>query len=188
LCTGRLSLNQHGNIKLTSNRQGYYDQSGSLSALLGPGPRTNCAIALQIQLDQELPKFQLVLEDQADVVHPPYQWTIKQIVGHLSDTERVFAYRALRFARGDTTPLPGFDQNAYMDAANFNDRSYQELVEELTLVRQATIHLFRTLPAEALDREGPASDFTWTVRSLGRCCIGHVRHHLQIVQRRVSTI
>lgn len=149
-------------------------------------PEENCAIALQIQFEQELPKFQLVSEDQASIVHPPYQWTIKEVVGHLSDTERVFAYRALRFARGDTTPLPGFDQDAYMLAANFNDRSYEELVEEFYLVRQSTIELFRTLPEEAFDREGTASGFLWTVQYLGRCCVGHVRHHLQIVQRRVA--
>lgn len=149
-------------------------------------PEEDCVIALQIQLEQEFPKFQLVSEDQSTVVHPPYQWTIKEVIGHMSDTERVFAYRALRFARGDTTPLPGFDQDAYMLAANFNDRPYEELLRELTLVRQSTIELFRTLPKEAFDREGTASGYLWTVRNLGRCCVGHVRHHLQIVQRRVG--
>ncbi|QDU75979.1 DinB superfamily protein [Bremerella volcania] len=150
-------------------------------------PEQNCEIALQIQHEQELPKFQLVSEDQACIVHPPYQWTIKEVVGHLSDTERVFAYRALRFARGDATPLPGFDQDAYMLTANFNDRPYEELVQELNLVRQATVELFRTLPEEAFEREGTASGYQWTVRNLGRCCVGHVRHHLEIVQRRVSS-
>lgn len=149
-------------------------------------PEQNCAIALQIQREQEFPKFQLVTEDQACVVHPPFQWSIKEVVGHLSDTERVFAYRALRFARGDNTPLPGFDQDAYMLTANFNDRPYEELVQELALVRQSTIELFRTLPEVAFDREGTASGLQWTVRNLGRCCIGHVRHHLEIVQRRVG--
>lgn len=149
-------------------------------------PEEDCAIALQIQLDQEIPRFQLISEDQATIVHPPYQWTIKEVVGHMSDTERVFAYRALRFARGDTTPLPGFDQDAYMLTANFNDRSYEELLRELTLVRQSTIELFRTLPKEAFDRKGTASGYVWTVRNLGRCCVGHVRHHLEIVQRRVG--
>lgn len=150
-------------------------------------PEENCAIALQIQREQEFPKFQLVTEEQASIVHPPYQWTIKEVVGHLSDTERVFAYRALRFARGDTTPLPGFDQDAYMLTANFNERSYQALVQELNWVRQATVELFRTLPSDAFEREGTASGFSWTVRNLGRCCVGHVRHHLEIVQRRVDT-
>lgn len=149
-------------------------------------PEQNSAIALQIQLEQEFPKFRLVEEVQAGVVHAPFQWTIKEVVGHLSDTERVFAYRALRIARGDTTPLPGFDQDAYMLTANFNDRPYEELVQELALVRRSTIELFRTLPEEAFDREGTASGFQWTVRNLGRCCVGHVRHHLEIVQRRVG--
>ncbi len=149
-------------------------------------PEQNCAIALQIQLEQELPKFQLVSEEQATIVHPPFQWTIKEIVGHLSDTERVFAYRALRFSRGDTTSLPGFDQNAYMSTANFNARAYEELRRELTSVRQATIEMYRSLDADALEREGSASGYQWTVRDLGRCCVGHVRHHLEIVQRRVG--
>lgn len=146
----------------------------------------NCAIALQIQFEQELPKFQLVSEDQSKIVHPPYQWSIKEVVGHLSDTERVFAYRALRFARGDTTPLPGFNQDDYMLTANFNDRPYDELLRELSLVRQSTLELFRTLPDGAYEREGTASGYQWTVRNLGRCCVGHIRHHLEIVQRRVS--
>ncbi|MEW4561965.1 DinB family protein [Bremerella sp. JC770] len=149
-------------------------------------PERNCGLALQIQFEQEFPKFQLVSEEQSDVVHPPYQWTIKQVIGHLSDTEHVFAYRALRFARGDTTPLPGFDQDAYMLKANFNDQTYPQLLEELTTVRRSTIALFASLPEEAFDREGTASGFPWTVRNLGRCCVGHVRHHLEIVQRRVG--
>lgn len=149
-------------------------------------PEQNCAIALQIQLEQEFPKFQLVTEEQSTIVHPPFQWTIKEIVGHLSDTERIFAYRALRFARGDTTLLSGFDQNAYMAMANFNARSYEELLRELTSVRQATIELYRSLSADSFEREGSASGYRWTVRNLGRCCVGHVRHHLEIVQHRVG--
>ncbi|MBA2113673.1 DinB family protein [Bremerella alba] len=162
-------------------------ESAPFQRYLDLAPEENCAIALQIQFEQELPKLQLVSEDQATIVHPPYQWTIKEVVGHLSDTERVFAYRALRFARGDATPLPGFEQDDYMLAANFNDRPYAELVQELYLVRQSTIELFRTLPKEALEREGTASGFQWTVRDLGRCSVGHVRHHLQIVQQRVGS-
>ena len=153
---------------------------------LNLAPEQNCAIALQIQLEQEFPKFQLVSEDQATIVHPPFQWTIKEIVGHLSDTERVFAYRALRFARGDTTSLPGFDQDAYMSMANFNAQSYEQLQRELTSVREATIQLYRSLSSDSFEREGMASGHQWTVRNLGRCCVGHVRHHLEIVQRRVG--
>ena len=161
-------------------------QPAPFQRYLDLAPEENCAIALQIQREQEFPKFQLVSQEQASIVHPPYQWTIKEVVGHLSDTERVFSYRALRFARGDATPLPGFDQDAYMETANFNDRSYAELLQELTLVRQSTIELFRTFPEEAFDREGTASDYQWSPRSLGRCCVGNVRHHLEIVQRRVG--
>lgn len=149
-------------------------------------PEADPSMALRDQLEQIFPLLLPLSEEETSIVHPPYAWTIKEVVGHMSDTERVFSYRALRFARGDQTPLPGFDQDAYMTEANFNDRTYAELAQELTLVRQATLALFHTLPEGTLDRRGIASEFAWTVRDLGRCLVGHVRHHWQIIQSRLG--
>lgn len=149
-------------------------------------PEENCIATLQTQFEKDFPQFQLISEEQASVVHSPYLWTIKEVVGHLSDTERVFSYRALRMARGDKTPLPGFDQDMYMQNSNFNDRPCFELVQELFLVRQSTMELYRSFTEELLDRDGTASDYRWTVRGLGRCCVGHVRHHLEIVSKRLA--
>lgn len=161
-------------------------QPAPFQRYLDLAPETDCYETLKEQFVQLFPCFQGMEEEKTTIVHPPYAWTIKQIVGHLIDTERVFTYRALRFARADTTPLPGFDQDLFMQEANFNQRPYHELVQEFMLVRQGTIEMFRTFPEEAFEREGNASGFPWTVRQLGRCMVGHVRHHWQIVEQRLA--
>ncbi|GAA4436793.1 DinB family protein [Bremerella cremea] len=149
-------------------------------------PEADCVETLARQFEEEFPRLKLVSEEEASIVHPPYAWTIKEVIGHMSDTERVFSYRALRFARGDTTELPGFDQDLFMANSNFNDRPYHQLLQELYLIRQSTMELFRTLPEGALDLEGTAAGYQWTVRNLGRCSVGHVRHHAEIIQQRLA--
>ena len=118
---------------------------------------------------------------RGDFSYAQGKWTIKEVVGHMCDTERVMAYRALRFGRGDTTELPGFDQDPYVATANFNSRSMDDLLAELWSVRAATLSLAKHLPKEALNRRGTAGGNPVTVRALLYIIAGHERHHMAVL-------
>lgn len=109
------------------------------------------------------------------------KWSVKEVVGHISDTERVFAYRALRIARGDATPLAAFDENLYVAAAGFDRRSMGDLVDEFEAVRRQTLALLAGLDAPAWERVGTASEKRISVRALFYTIAGHARHHLRIL-------
>ena len=109
--------------------------------------------------------------------YAPDKWSVKQVIGHVSDSERVFAYRALRFARGDRTPLPGFDETLYVPEGRFDDRPLADLALELRAVRAASIALFAALGPEALARTGTANDTPMSVRALAWTIAGHELHH-----------
>ena len=112
------------------------------------------------------------------------KWSIKEVVGHLADVERIMAYRALRIARGDTTPLPGFDENSYVPIAKFDHRALPDLVGELRTARAATLALLRSFDADAWRRRGTASGKPVSVRSLAFMIPGHERHHVDILRTR----
>jgi len=112
------------------------------------------------------------------------KWTVGQVVGHMADTERVFAYRLLRIARNDATPLAGFDENAWQLQAGFEARPLAGVVAELTAVRQASLALIRSLDAAALDRSGLANDKRVTARALVWLIAGHFAHHAGILRDR----
>lgn len=112
------------------------------------------------------------------------KWSIKEVVGHLADVERIMAYRALRIARGDATPLASFDENAYVPVAKFDHRSLADLVGELRTTRTATLALLRTFDAEAWRRRGIASGKPVSVRALAYMIPGHERHHVEILKTR----
>lgn len=116
--------------------------------------------------------------------YAPGKWTIKEVLLHVIDDERIYAYRALRFARGDRTELPGFEQDDYVPLSGANQRSVDDLLRELAAVRAATIELYRGLPAEALLRSGVANGNRATVRALGYHIAGHEAHHLRLVRER----
>jgi len=123
-------------------------------------------------------------ESRGDFAYAAGKWTLKEVLCHLADAERVFAYRALRFARGDGTPLASFDEKAWVPAAGAARRSVAGLAAELAAVRGATLALLRGLPPEAPGRSGTASNSEVTVRALGWIIAGHERHHLQIIRER----
>ncbi len=123
-------------------------------------------------------------EDRAGHRYAEGKWTVTQVIGHMSDTERVFAYRLLRIARGDATPLAGFDENAYQLEAGFEGRTVASVVAELRAVRQASLTLIRSLDAAALDRAGTASDQRVTARALAWLIAGHFAHHTAILKER----
>lgn len=116
--------------------------------------------------------------------YAPGKWSFREVVGHLSDVERVFMYRALRIARGDTTPLAGFDENLYVPAGEFADRPLGALLEELVAVRAATVALLAGLPGAAWSRGGSANGVGVTVRALAVITAGHELHHRAILSER----
>jgi hypothetical protein len=116
--------------------------------------------------------------------YAPGKWSIKELVGHLIDCERIFAYRALRFARNDKTPLPGFEQDDYVSNASFDSCKLVDLSSELRSVRQSTLFLFKHLDANAWMRTGLANDSEASVRALAHIIAGHELHHREILRTR----
>lgn len=122
----------------------------------------------------------------AEAIAPtaPGKWSIKQILGHICDTERVISYRALRFARSDQTELPGFEQDDFVREANSNSRSVEDLLAEFENIRKATIALFSSLPPGADTRAGLANSNRLTVRALVYVAAGHAQHHYEMLKAR----
>ena len=123
-------------------------------------------------------------EARGNHAYAPDKWTLKEVVGHMADGERVFAYRALRFARGDATPLPGFEEQAWAPASGARERTLADLAAELRVVRSATLALLRGLPPGADLRRGVANDQEISVRALAWIIAGHERHHLKVLRER----
>ncbi|NLG61183.1 MAG: DinB family protein [Candidatus Cloacimonetes bacterium] len=121
---------------------------------------------------------------RANHAYAPGKWTVKEVIGHLCDAERVFTHRALRFGRGDATPLPGFDENAYVPAGQFGERTLNDLLDELLSVRAATVALFRHLPPAAWTRTGTANGVEVSVRALAWISAGHELHHRALLEER----
>ncbi|MBO9151137.1 DinB family protein [Chitinophaga sp. GCM10012297] len=128
--------------------------------------------------------FEKVPAQKLDYAYATGKWTIKQVLQHLIDAERIFAYRALRFARKDYTPLSPFEENDYAAEARVDEREWMDMVEEFQLVRLSSEHLFRSLNEEELQRSGIASGVPVSVLSLGYILIGHAIHHMGIVSER----
>ncbi len=141
--------------------------------------------ALMAQLDSTVswlrPINDLVASSYA---YPPGKWTVKEVIGHINDTERIFAYRALCVARGDPTSLPGFEQDDYVRVSGANGRSLTDLLNEFQAVRRATMALFTGLPREAWSRRGTVNRYSVTVRGLAFHIAGHELHHLKILREK----
>lgn len=142
--------------------------------------------ALARQGDEAVALLSGVPASRGDYRYAPGKWSIKEIVGHLSDTERVFAYRALRIGRGDATPLPGYDDQAYVPQQRAADRPLVDLVEEWGAVRLATVALLKNLPPAAWPRKGIAGGHPASVRALAYVIAGHTRHHLEVLEARYT--
>ena len=140
--------------------------------------------ALKTQLKQAATIFSARSERDGNFRYAPEKWSVKEVLGHVADTERIFAYRALRIARGDETPLAGFEQDDYVRAARFGDRKLADIVEEYEDVRQASLALFRSLDEAAWTRRGTASGKSVTVLALAYLIAGHELHHRKIIEER----
>lgn len=123
-------------------------------------------------------------EDKEDYAYADGKWTIKEIIGHIIDTERVFGYRAMRFARKDKTPLPGYDENFYVANANFSKQTLYSLGHEFAIVREANLALFKTWDEDTLSQMGIANKLDVSVRSLLFMIAGHATHHMNVIKER----
>ena len=139
---------------------------------------------LEISLHDFIRFVQDIPMDKFDYRYAEGKWTIKEIIQHVIDTERIFAYRALRISRNDKTPLPGFDENDYVANTSGNERHLQSLLTELSIVRQSTLVLFKSFSDEQLKRVGVASNHEVSVRAIGFIIIGHQKHHQYVFQER----
>lgn len=134
------------------------------------------------QFSSTITALRQISEAQSFTRYEPGKWSIKETVGHMVDTERIMSYRALRIARGDETPIPGFEQDDYVRTANSDARPFAEIVDEFQKVRQATLALFSTFDETALSRRGTASNLPVSARALTFIVAGHERHHLNVLQ------
>jgi len=122
--------------------------------------------------------------DKQEYRYADGKWTIKEIVQHLIDTERVFVYRALRYSRKDKSSLLSYDENMFVANYEINKRNYDNLLNEFSLLRRSTILMFQNFDDEILDMEGKVGENIFTVRALGYICSGHVLHHLKVIRER----
>ncbi|WP_436374920.1 DinB family protein [Cytobacillus sp. BC1816] len=123
-------------------------------------------------------------EDQAQFRYAPEKWTVKEVIGHITDTERIMSYRLLCIGRGDLAKLPGYDDNEYVKNGQFNRFSIRELVEQLSYVRQNTIALLKSLDDESLLRRGNANGTEVTARAIAYIIAGHELHHRTLIKDR----
>ena len=145
---------------------------------------TDVVSAMQKQLTEAINLFASISEEKGEFAYAEGKWTIKQLLGHLINGERIFSYRALRISRGDNTPLPGFDQDLLTDNGNFNSISLADLIKEFSHLCQANIIFFQNLTEEAWERTGTVNDTPAAVRAIAYNMVNHVRHHLDILHKR----
>jgi len=141
-------------------------------------------VEILTQQTTDFPNFVNNLIEKADYAYAPGKWTIKEMVGHIIDTERILTYRLLCIARGEKASLPGFEEDDYVANAHFKDRSLFSLSEEFTLTRKSNLFLINSLNEEELDRMGNANGKEISVRSLVYILAGHIMHHINVVKER----
>ena len=139
---------------------------------------------LEISLHDFIKFVQNIPMDKFDYRYAEGKWTIKDIIQHIVDAERIFCYRALRISRNDKTPLPGFEENSYVENTDANKRSIQDLLSEFSAVRQSNLFLFKSFTNEQLTRMGTSSENPISVRAIGFIILGHQKHHQKVFQER----
>ena len=139
---------------------------------------------MQSQKIELLNLLSTINESEANYRYAEGKWSIKEVLGHLIDSERVFCYRAVAIARGEKQSLPGFEQDDYVNGGNFNSREFSDILEEYQKVREATIPLFKSFDEKVYDRRGVANENPLTVRAVLFLIPGHEKHHLNILKER----
>jgi hypothetical protein len=147
-------------------------------------PETDVVRVLEDQQAELADIFEKIAEEKSLYAYAEGKWTIKELLGHLTDGERIFAYRALRISRADQTPIEGFEQDGYIENSNFNQTDLSVLLAEFLYTRRANVIFFQNLPENAWTRTGTASDSPVSVRAIAYVMAGHVRHHIKILRER----
>jgi hypothetical protein len=160
----------------TSEYAPYYEKYVALV------PDGDIQSVLRSQLDSSQALLRSASEERGDFAYAPGKWTLKEVVGHLSDAERIFAYRILRIARNDETPIEGFEQDGYVRYGPFRNSTLTSLAEDFASVRHSTLHLLRNLDGEAWLRRGVANKNEVSVRALAYLIAGHELHHMAVLR------
>jgi len=169
---------------ITINRPEPGEYSPYHGAYISLVPEGNIVSTLRQQGDEYVQLFHSIPESKGNSSYQSGKWTIKEVLGHIIDTERIMAYRALRFARNDESPLPGFEQDDYIRFGNFNERTVADLASEFRQVRDANLTMVEHFDQDAWNRAGTASNNRITVRALAYILAGHAAHHVQILRTR----
>ena len=151
---------------------------------LAAAPEGDPLVLLQLQLSEVTGLFEGLSEAAGAYRYAPEKWSLKDLVQHLSDAERIFAYRCLRIGRGDVTPLAGFEEEAYALTAKANEHTLAELLVDFCAARAASLALFRNLPAAAWGNQGITNNRAITARCIPYICLGHAAHHLAVIRER----
>lgn len=167
------------------NADEYFEYYGTYISLVPDGDVRDI---LRSQLSETIAVLSGVSDAKAAEAYGPGKWTLKEAVLHMSDAERVFGYRMLRIARGDTTPLPGFDQNSWVPHSCANDRALTNLVMEFAAIRASTLALVDSVSPEGWTRTGTASGHKISARALAYIAAGHERHHMKIFRERYLAV
>lgn len=169
---------------MNSNQLPVNEYSEFVATYINALDDVNLIEELEISLHDFIKFVQNIPLEKFDYRYAEGKWTIKDIIQHIIDAERIFGYRALRISRNDKTPLPGFMENDYIENTNANGRSIQDLLTEFSAVRHSNLLLFKNFSEEQLVRLGTASNHTISVRALGFLMIGHQKHHQKVFQER----
>jgi uncharacterized damage-inducible protein DinB len=147
-------------------------------------PQGDIIEILRDQMKETVSLLSTLTEPQSEYRYASGKWSIKEVIGHITDTERIMSYRLLSIARGEKTSLPGYDENEYVAKADFDNQSLKDLMDHFACVRQSTIHLIKSLSDESLSRRGTANNSEVTAKALITIVTGHELHHRKIIQER----
>ncbi len=167
-----------------SNRPAATEYPAYIQRYIDLVPEEDITAGLEKQGRETAALLRLLSEEKASFRYAPDKWSVKQVVRHFTDAERVFCYRALAIARGEKVSLPGFDEQAYAAASDADQQAIRDLASEYEAVRRSTVALFRGFSAEAWNRSGTANNNPATVCGLAYTTLGHERHHLRVLRER----
>lgn len=168
--------------ELTINRPNKTEHAPYYGRYISLVPDGDILTMLSNQSFETLSLLRIIPEADGNFRYAPDKWSIKELIGHVIDTERIFAYRALRFSRNDRTPLPGYEQDDYVRNASFNNYPLGDLASEFECVRKSTLFLFKHLDGESWMRRGIANENEVSVRALAYIIAGHELHHREILR------
>jgi len=147
-------------------------------------PEGNIIILMESQLDEAVKFFKVIPKERYDFRYAENKWTVKEVLGHMIDCEIIISYRALRIARNDKTPLPGFEQDDYIKFANFDKLNFDDLVEQFLYLRKSTLLMFKSFEEEYFTRIGISNNHEISTRALAYIIVGHAIHHIRILKER----